>query len=422
MTGEEVPVTSEAPKPSGAEVGSGIGAFPGTMELLRASLGSYRKTWLEYFAFIGIFFIFAIAASILSYLIRLPFYNNVWVGVAISILTTVFSFWLRGWQDNAIMRVAVAPGHFKPLFHDSRKQAWRTFFLSLFVGVITFVGFLLFLVPGFFFTLWFAFSLPAMIDENLGVIASLKRSREIVKPWFWTYLYRCSMLAVISLLLLFPLFIPVWLAILFQGTTTMLIMGVLGFLYLIAYVILYAPAASTYFLAEFYHTAKSAEASGLKEDMALWKKLVPIALLVAMAIGMVVMAGYGAKNIGPLLQTLPAWRGEFLPDQMPKEDAPGCLPNNRDGLLEEGECVNLELPPGEYRPVNTNPFPEINTPANVIQEDLTIDSDRDGLTDGDELNIWMTNPNIPDTDGDGFSDGDEVRNGYNPLGAGKLNQ
>ena len=48
------------------------------------------------------------------------------------------------------------------------------------------------------------------------------------------------------------------------------------------------------------------------------------------------------------------------------------------------------------------------------------DTDADGLTDGDEVLIWKTNPLNPDTDGDSFKDGDEVRNGYNPLGPGKL--
>lgn len=48
------------------------------------------------------------------------------------------------------------------------------------------------------------------------------------------------------------------------------------------------------------------------------------------------------------------------------------------------------------------------------------DTDNDGLTDGDEVIIWKTNPLNPDTDTDSYKDGEEVRNGYNPLGPGKL--
>jgi|AntRauTorckE6833_2_1112554.scaffolds.fasta_scaffold00174_3 hypothetical protein len=45
------------------------------------------------------------------------------------------------------------------------------------------------------------------------------------------------------------------------------------------------------------------------------------------------------------------------------------------------------------------------------------DSDDDGLSDYDEINIHGTDPNNPDTDGDGYLDGVEVENGFDPLGA-----
>lgn len=50
------------------------------------------------------------------------------------------------------------------------------------------------------------------------------------------------------------------------------------------------------------------------------------------------------------------------------------------------------------------------------------DTDSDELTDYEEVMIWHTNPLNPDTDGDKFLDGSEVKNGYNPLGSGKLLQ
>ncbi|RAH15662.1 MAG: hypothetical protein CMB56_002275 [Methanobacteriota archaeon] len=40
------------------------------------------------------------------------------------------------------------------------------------------------------------------------------------------------------------------------------------------------------------------------------------------------------------------------------------------------------------------------------------DTDGDGITDGDEVNIWLTDPTEADTDGDGITDGTEVNSGY----------
>lgn len=51
---------------------------------------------------------------------------------------------------------------------------------------------------------------------------------------------------------------------------------------------------------------------------------------------------------------------------------------------------------------------------------LVADTDKDGLSDSDEVIIWKTNPLNQDSDSDSYPDGTEVRNGYNPLGAGKL--
>lgn len=48
------------------------------------------------------------------------------------------------------------------------------------------------------------------------------------------------------------------------------------------------------------------------------------------------------------------------------------------------------------------------------------DSDKDGLTDLDEINVYDTDPDNPDTDKDGHKDGDEVKSGFNPNGAGKI--
>lgn len=50
-----------------------------------------------------------------------------------------------------------------------------------------------------------------------------------------------------------------------------------------------------------------------------------------------------------------------------------------------------------------------------VGEELNKDSDNDGVTDYDEINIYNTDPHSADTDRDGFNDGAEILNGYDPL-------
>lgn len=50
----------------------------------------------------------------------------------------------------------------------------------------------------------------------------------------------------------------------------------------------------------------------------------------------------------------------------------------------------------------------------------TTDSDKDGITDYEEVIVYESNPNAKDTDGDGYNDKIEIDNGYSPSGPGKL--
>ena len=76
--------------------------------------------------------------------------------------------------------------------------------------------------------------------------------------------------------------------------------------------------------------------------------------------------------------------------------APAPEPDaDKDGL---GDVREAEL--------GTNPF--------------VVDTDADGLSDREEVVVYMTNPLVKDTDKDTYEDGQEVASGYNPRGAGKL--
>jgi hypothetical protein len=58
-------------------------------------------------------------------------------------------------------------------------------------------------------------------------------------------------------------------------------------------------------------------------------------------------------------------------------------------------------------------FEELRRTAS--NETTSLDTDSDGISDFDEINLYATDPNIPDTDNDGFTDGIEILRGFNPL-------
>jgi hypothetical protein len=95
--------------------------------------------------------------------------------------------------------------------------------------------------------------------------------------------------------------------------------------------------------------------------------------------------------------------GDGLPDDW--ELAHGLDPNNPVDALDDPDKDGLTTL-AEYR-AGTDPF--------------NPDSDGDGLSDGDEVSRYHTNPLLADTDGDGLRDGLEVRTGSDPLDPNSFN-
>lgn len=64
----------------------------------------------------------------------------------------------------------------------------RLLLVDLLASLVIAAGFVALIVPGFLFLAWFALVAPALEVEKLGVVAALRRSRELVRGHVWLVL------------------------------------------------------------------------------------------------------------------------------------------------------------------------------------------------------------------------------------------
>jgi hypothetical protein len=107
---------------------------------------------------------------------------------------------------------------------------------------------------------------------------------------------------------------------------------------------------------------------------------------------------------------------------------PATLDSDADGILDGDETAVFGTDPlnadsdfdgvldGAEVAAGTNPLVADAAPTAAPAVEPAADSDGDRLLDGDEV-AFGTDPNVADTDGDGYFDGDEINLGTDPLNA-----
>jgi hypothetical protein len=76
------------------------------------------------------------------------------------------------------------------IYTFAKTRAWKYSLMLLLKGIILLFGFLLLIIPGVLFSVWFAFSGFEIVLNNSGVRESLSKSKDMVKGRFWPVLGR----------------------------------------------------------------------------------------------------------------------------------------------------------------------------------------------------------------------------------------
>lgn len=261
-----------------------------------------------------------------------------WILMLIAVLLAMV---LMTWGIAAMIYATVDPKlRFSDAFSIAKQRLWAFSWVLGLLGFIIGGGFFLLFVPGLIFMTWFLFSQYIFALEDEGGMASLCKSREYVRGYFWNVLLRLVVLWVIAFLLTLVLgWIP--------------LVGNIVSLIILPYTLIYQ-----YLLYCDLRAVKGGEVSSScsRNEKALWLGIPALGYLVlpvaffaaggpAMLAGLVLNAQLQQRGGEGTMQ--PQWSPQTVIEEKLGEAPPVAVRSSRKELLSLLKKSRLEAKPGE---------------------------------------------------------------------------
>lgn len=149
------------------------------------------------FAVFGVagFTAFAIGKNVLSF--NLVTALLLLVGALLVIIVNV---WIQIALMYAVKEEHVKTGA-KDLLLTVHSRMASYYWVVFLRGLITLAGFILFIIPGIIFSVWFCFAQYAFVFEDTRGMKALYRSRELVKGYWWPVMGRLLLLLAVTMLI-----------------------------------------------------------------------------------------------------------------------------------------------------------------------------------------------------------------------------
>lgn len=116
------------------------------------------------------------------------------------ITLAIFLFSILG-QATLLSAFKKIPGEWevKEAIGDGSKIFWSFLWVSILSGIVIAVGFVLLIIPGILFMVWYAFAAYVLVFEGQRGWSALKRSKKLVKGYWWAILGRLIVLILLAI-------------------------------------------------------------------------------------------------------------------------------------------------------------------------------------------------------------------------------
>ncbi|PIR71830.1 MAG: hypothetical protein COX89_02185 [Candidatus Nealsonbacteria bacterium CG_4_10_14_0_2_um_filter_37_10] len=182
-------------------------ALPGMGDLLKRTFSVYKA---RLGTFLGIM-VFPLICSVFFLILPANLKKNLLLGISLFII-----FWLAVmvtslWSSVSLL-YAIKEREEKIGIVESFRKGWHKIisfvWISILAGFITLGGFLLFIIPGIIFAIWFAFPIYVLVSEDLRGMNALFRSKQLVSGKWGSVALRLFTIGVIALVIYSVIFFP----------------------------------------------------------------------------------------------------------------------------------------------------------------------------------------------------------------------
>lgn len=160
--------------------------------------------------FLSIYIVPTIAVALITFLFLGDLENEanyLSLSDAFSAFLNAAPFILLAIVINVLMSIALTIAVINPsvqiaeAYQTALEKFLSYLWISILTGVIVFVGFVLFIIPGIIFAVWLAFSVFVLLVEGKGGVAALKQSKEYVTGKWMAVFGRILALLAVSIIL-----------------------------------------------------------------------------------------------------------------------------------------------------------------------------------------------------------------------------
>jgi|GEM_PF-1717849 len=168
-----------------------------TGELIQSTLNDYKQNWRKFVYLLILPMAFSLWGSTMSFVLEkstgaaaLPLYLSALIGILAFALIIVFAivYFHAYIAEFNLLKDLSAEVEFNNV-GEWYKKAWPYFWpvasVSIIFTFLALIGFILFVIPGVMFCIFYAFAIYGVIFEELKIKEAFRRSKELVSGYFW---------------------------------------------------------------------------------------------------------------------------------------------------------------------------------------------------------------------------------------------